>query len=270
MNLDDFVRALVRQTPQFLAMGGMLQMILEWAELENQPWKERLAEWLSDLPVDALLLRAHSQPPERYAEVHVLETHNRLEGNFIEEKALWLEYFRRHRVSAIHGGLLALRRRDQPGWLQFESVSQDFNGEIGDFVFSKFVNQDRLSELNDLASWSDSRWQLAPELRLVQQSTVEQRAWVPYESVVSFGRGWQSPLTLDQRLVPILLQFDGRATLGEINKHFAATAGADADQTMPQMRDVVGQLVEHGVLRSAGNHVEPPTLDVFASKSDGG
>jgi len=49
-------------------------MLCEWAEIEGQPWQERIAEWMEGTGCDMWLLHAGNQVPDLYAETYILQT----------------------------------------------------------------------------------------------------------------------------------------------------------------------------------------------------
>jgi methylase of polypeptide subunit release factors len=42
--LDSFVESLAREAPGVLKEGGYFQMLCEWVEMKNQPWRDRLKD----------------------------------------------------------------------------------------------------------------------------------------------------------------------------------------------------------------------------------
>src|ERR1700760_263578 len=108
MELDQLCRLLVRQGPAHLNEGGYMQMLCEWAQVGDQPWEERIAEWLDGSGCDAWGMKGLTQYPEEYAQ-HRIRENTQETGRAQELYEGYMEYYRSRGVQAIHDGLIVMR-----------------------------------------------------------------------------------------------------------------------------------------------------------------
>ncbi|MEZ6137692.1 MAG: methyltransferase [Pirellulaceae bacterium] len=249
LDLDQFVQDLLVKGPDHLVVGGFFQMILEWVEVQGQTWQERLSSWFKDVSCDVLVLKANSELPESYARRRVQEMHEGAPGDYSAEIQQWLDYYRQFNVRGIHGGMIALRRRDQPGWFRVDEVAQGNLGPFGDYVLAAFAAEDFLRTHVTTEAVLESRLTANSGLRLLQQSAIEDGQWAPVESIVRFSGGWHAGITIDKILANCLPLFDGQRTVAEINKVFAEWVQASPEQTAAEFCGGVREFVRRGALR---------------------
>jgi hypothetical protein len=90
MELDQLCRRLVKEAPAFLNEGGYMQMLCEWAQVNDQPWEERIAEWLEGTGCDAWVMKGLTQYPEEYAQHRIRETTQDTGRDRSCTRAIWL------------------------------------------------------------------------------------------------------------------------------------------------------------------------------------
>ncbi len=67
---EEVQRRIIAGLPQYLAPGGMAQMVTEFGERGNQPLVNRLRQWLGDAPMDILILRLQEHSTTDYSIGH--------------------------------------------------------------------------------------------------------------------------------------------------------------------------------------------------------
>ena len=80
-----------------------MQMLCEWAQVGDQPWEERIAEWIEGSGCDAWVMKGLTQYPEEYAQHRIRETTHDT-GRDQELYEGYMEYYRSRGVQAIHDG----------------------------------------------------------------------------------------------------------------------------------------------------------------------
>jgi SAM-dependent methyltransferase len=245
--LDGFCRELVRRAPEHLAEGGLLQMVCEWVEIAGQSWQERIAGWVDGLECDAWLMRGYTEPADRYAQVR-LDQKDRSPAGQEECFGRWMAHYRERGVSAIHGGLLTLRKRTAArNWIWFDE-QRAWPGEPFGCTISR-----RLAARDLLESDSGGRQLLASRLRLVEgvrrnqhYRQVEGR-WHP--SSIQIGLPATGRLMGVEPLVSEFIDsLDGSKTLAASIEALAAQAGVPLEQAEKECLPVVRLLLERGFL----------------------
>jgi hypothetical protein len=67
---EDVQSRIIAGLPQYLAPGGMAQMVTEFGERGDEPLANRLREWLRDAPMDIHILRLHEHSVADYSIGH--------------------------------------------------------------------------------------------------------------------------------------------------------------------------------------------------------
>ena len=251
--LDGFCRQLVEQAPAFLRSGGYFQMIFEWVETSDATAADRLQHWVEHSGCDALVLRANLYRPETYAEQRV---HEMLEetgdaGRIEQEIARWIDFYREAGVRAIHGGLLALRKRAGANWFHFQEKIATALIPYGDLVGQSFRNRDFLEAVQDSERLGTARLIVGDHVELLQKHRIQAGRWSATESVIQATRGWLPPFTFDPDGAQILAQFDGEHTVDELTAALADRKGLAPQRLIADFQQVVRQLLEMCVLRPA-------------------
>jgi hypothetical protein len=106
---DEVVERIVREAPAHLAEGGWLQVLANWAVLEDQPWDERLAGWL---PADraALVVQREVLDPAAYVELWLKDAGRHGAPDYLQRYDAWLAWLEEQGVAGIGFGWINVRR----------------------------------------------------------------------------------------------------------------------------------------------------------------
>lgn len=242
MELDGFCRRIAREAPAHLVEGGVFQMICEWVQLEDQPWEERVAEWFEGSGCDAWVIRANTQVPESYARRRIQETALATGGSSGSGLAEWLDYYRAHRVVAVHGGFVALRRRAGATWLKLDELQSEVDAAFGEAIARGFAARDFLATHADREALLDSHLRLAGDARLEKLSRWEGGSWQTSAGVRLEGFGWSA--RLEESMADFLVHFDGERSLRELCRSVVSDLGVPEEAVLA----VVRALLDRGVL----------------------
>ncbi|MBZ5729182.1 MAG: methyltransferase [Acidobacteriia bacterium] len=245
MELDDYCRRLVGEAPRHLAENGYLQMTFEWVQVRGQAWQDRLAGWLENTGCDGWVLRSYARDAASYAEERIgrmMPWSQEAAATRFDE---WMAYYRARHVEEVHGGILAMRRREGRNWVRIEeAVSLDLTEPFGDAVLELFASQDVLE--TDRTREQMLRWKpkLAPEVRLEQQLHVAGGQWVPEAAKLVRPTGLPASLALEPEVADFLKECDGSRALCELSQQLAGRVKVDLEQVEEQCCAVVRKLVE--------------------------
>ncbi|MCU0724643.1 MAG: methyltransferase [Planctomycetes bacterium] len=249
--LDGFCRRLVRGAPEVLAEGGFLQMICEWAEVEGEPWTRRLEGWFGGLGCDVWVMPLYSQTPESYTQSKLLDAPWRSEDDdagFFEQ---WMAFFRAHRVTAMHGGLIALRRRTGRTWAKFMTHADRPRGAFGDAVHRGFANRDVLEACPADADLLTRRFAPPPSVRLIAAHRAQGGTWGLDSVRLVHPEGLFAEFPLRPDAADFCGRFDGVRPLSELAHALAFRAGVPVDAVVPEVCALTRELLERGYLLSA-------------------
>ncbi|WP_051125775.1 DUF7059 domain-containing protein [Schaalia vaccimaxillae] len=251
MDRDNLIRTVVRQAPDHLAAGGIVQMLANWeipAECDpDTQWSGRVQEWLDDLPVDAWIVQRDVLDPARYVDMWIRDSGGQLVDRkvFEETFASWLEDFRKAGVGAIGMGFIALRRlaedaaKVEPA-LVFDS---ELTGQA-----PRGVDVDQaLSTLRLPAELWDLTLERADDV-------TEERHYVPGTTdptvmILHQGAGLGRSIAVGTAASAIVGASDGELTVGQITAAVAMLTERDVEDVRREVEEPLRSLIRAGMLR---------------------
>ncbi|MCG6942502.1 MAG: class I SAM-dependent methyltransferase [Thiohalocapsa sp.] len=250
LDLDDFSRRLVGEVGEHLNEGGFCQIICEWVELEGQPWQERLTDWFARSGCDAWVLAANRQLPQTYAREWVVETSHEPGPPAPQRYAAWLEHLTARGVTAVHGGLISLRRRTGgENWISFSRIEAGLPGKpIGAAVRQGFRNRDFLHAHPSDAAILDAGLVITPGARLESKAVWRGGSWHPDAMVLSVDDGVPVRLGLDANVIALMERLEQFPTLGGTIADFARAQGLPIADIQGQCLGILRRLLEQGCL----------------------
>ncbi len=252
-HLDAFCRGIVQSVPAYLNDGGFAQIILEWAELQGEAWKARLAAWFAGLGCDALVLKANSYRPETYAQSRLQELEQEDPALPTEQRYRdWMDFYRGHGVRGIHGGLIAMRKRTGKNWLEFHEISAPPPANFGAEIALRFANLD-LVHGNEDADLLNLRLRLAPGAQLSRELLCKDGQWMITASRLSSQSGLAGETNLQHQIGDFLASFDGTPTLAQRIGQFAPQVNADATTVQAECLRIIRTLLAAGFLEAAAD-----------------
>ena len=247
MELDQLCRRLVKEAPAFLNEGGYLQMLCEWAQVNDQPWEERIAEWVEATGCDAWVMKGLTHYPEEYAQQRIRET-TQDPGRDSELYEGYMAYYRDRGVCAIHDGMIVMRRRSGKNWVRIEEISKTPNGDLGELVLSTFAAHDLLLELVDDDKLLATRPKLVEHVRLEQVSNQVGDHWHAESLTLRLTRGFPFHWTVQPLVVEFLATCDGTRTASNAIDTFAEAANAPVETVRRECLAMIRKLIERGFM----------------------
>jgi hypothetical protein len=247
MDLDQLCRRFVKEAPNHLEDGGYFQLLCEWAEVEGQPWQERIGEWLQDNGCDGWVIKGHTQTPQEYSQHRIAETTPRDE-NDADLYSSYMSYYRERKVVALHDGIIALRRRSGHNWIQIEEMSELPNDPFGEYVHLAFSIRDFLQAHSSDDQLLPVKARLAPYCRLEQFFQPGNGQWQPTSLNLRLLKGIPFFLGLQAPVAGFLNGCDGSRTVGEIVQAFAKQVDAPFEQVQKECLGILRKLIERGFL----------------------
>ena len=251
MELDGLCRRLVKEAPAHLNEGGYMEMLCEWAQIKDQPWQERVAEWLEGSGCDAWVMKGLTQDPEEYAQQRIKETSDN-SAQDAENYAGYMNYYRQRGVEAIHDGLIVMRRREaQNGlrnWARIEEVPTTPKGDLGDMVVASFAANDLMQQNDTDEKLLAIRPKMAPHVRLEQVCVQHEGQWRAEALTLRLISGFPFHMNVQPLVAEFLVTCDGTRTAGEAIQAFAATANAPMEAVQKECAGIIRKLIERGFI----------------------
>jgi methylase of polypeptide subunit release factors len=247
LELDQLCRKLAREAPTYLNEDGYFQMLCEWAGIEGQDWHGRLSDWFEGTGCDALVLKGYSQDPAEYAEEHIRsmtsasETDSQLYDSY-------MNYYRKNRVVAIHGGAVAMHRRSGTNWMLMEEVEHTPKDAFGDLVAETFARRDFLLCHETDAELLTVKPRLCPNTRLEQVFQPADGGWKLEGLTLRMPKGLNPIMGLQPVVGEFLLGCDGVRPLNDVVTDFATKVDAPREQVLRECLAAVRKLIERGFL----------------------
>jgi methylase of polypeptide subunit release factors len=247
MDLDGLCRRLARECPAYLNEGGYMQMLCEWAQIEGQPWEERIAEWLVGTGCDAWVMKGLTQDPEEYAQHRIRETSQDTSED-AEHYAQYMTYYHRRGVEAIHDGLIVMRRRTGQNFVRIEEVPPTPSGNLGQMVLSTFTAHDLLRENDTDEKILALSPRLADHVRLEQICVAAEAQWRAETLNLRLTSGFAFHVAVQPLVAEFLVSFDGTRTMETAIRDFAVKANAPVEKVQIECISMVRKLIERGFI----------------------
>jgi hypothetical protein len=245
MELDQLCRTIVRQAPAYLSEGGYFQMMCEWARVQGQPLEEKIEEWFTGTGCDAWVVTGHAQDPGEYADARIREMNVREGEADPRLYDQYMAYYRGKKVDAIHGGIVAMRRRSGRNWTLTQEMSKAPKKPFGGLVQQVFANRDVL----DRCRRDEQLLELSPSVsagaRLEEQFQHSGSGWKPKSLMLVLDQGVRTSVEVQPLVAEFLGRCDGKRKLGELIQEMSAKVDVDVGTVRSECLKVVRELAGH-------------------------
>jgi predicted RNA methylase len=250
LELDGLCRRLIKEAPAHLNEGGYFEMLCEWAEIEGEPWEERITEWMEGTGCDMWILHAGKQVPDVYAEQYILQTVPD-KSQDAERFSEFMQYYRQRKLAAIHNGFIVMRRRSGGSRLRIEEMPRADSRDIGEAILDGFAAHDLLEACAEDEKLLAMRLRPSADARLSRNFLPAEDGW--HMDSIHLRRDSAMPFQLD--LEPLVAeffrQFDGKRTAGEAIQAIAAKSDAPLEKVRSESLGVLRRFIERGFLIEA-------------------
>lgn len=234
---DSLVETLVRDSAAHLAPGGSLQLLTNWAILDD-PWEERLGTWIPD-GFDAWIVERERL--DRFAYIEMWLADAGLAGTPRWRAAYdeWLDYFERLGVRSVGMGWILVTNAGRPEpHRRFETWPHAVAQPVGD-VFARHAGAVDAATMPtaDLLTAS-------PRLVDVDQESIGRPGAADPEHIVFRQRtGLMRAIKADTALAATLGALDGELSIGQVLAAVAQVLDADpaslAADVIPHLRQAL-------------------------------
>ena len=238
---DAMSRDAVRAAASVLTDGGVAQLLVNWLHVAGEDWRDRVAEWVSDLGCDAWLIERDAQDPVDYVSTWLADAGERDES--LAEQ--WLQWFDQARVEGVGLGWVLLCRGTAPHRVSVETVAQAVDQPLGPHFAAWLDRVDWLRGRDD-AAMLDARLRAAPALRYdVAHAPPD---WQPVGRGLLLDEGFRWSLPCDEATAAIVRGCDGSTPLRSLVAVLSAALGRPEPEVAAAAAATVRGLVDRGLL----------------------
>jgi methylase of polypeptide subunit release factors len=249
LELDGLCRRLVKEAPAHLNEGGYFEMLCEWAEIEGQPWQDRIAEWMEGTGCDVWLLHAGKQVPDLYAETYILQTVPD-KSQDAERFSEFMQYYRQRKLVAIHNGFIIMRRRSGGSRLRIEEMPK-VGGDVGEAILAGFAAHDLLEACAEDEKLLAMRLRPSADARLSRNYVPVENGWHMDAIHLRLESAIPAQLGLEPLVAEFFVKLDGKRTAGEAIDLMAGKTDAPVEEVRAESLGMLRRFIECGFLVEA-------------------
>jgi hypothetical protein len=245
---DGICRKVVQHSPRFLNEGGYCILNANWAVLENEDWRGRLANWFEGTGCDGLVFQQDTRDLGDYA-ASLIEVGNDDGVEYMKIFDQWMDYYAKRRIIGIGQGVIVMRRTSgRPNWFATEPAPASIAYPSGEDVKLFVKLRTFLHSLRTEKDLLEAHLKLAPNVRLDQTCEVLEGTWRPISGRVRRVGGLEYVGALDGPSAAALGQWDGTLPLKEYLAQLAVAMKTDLATLLPTAFPIIRRLVEQGFL----------------------
>lgn len=243
---------LVRRVPTHLREGGYAQILANWPEKAGKEWSGEVRRWVEGVGCDTWVLRSESRDAATYASTWIRHTERGSPAVLARRFRQWMEYYERLGIDALGAGIVNMRRSKgkRTFWFATQEAPSKMLGPCGEAIAEGFQVRDLLEERSTDEELLILAPVVAPGVRLETRHTKAQEGWTGPEVWVRMTDGLAYEGRVDSCLADLLMQLDGRRSLGSLLDGMAEKLGVSRETASGPFCLIVRQLLQQGFLLS--------------------
>jgi predicted RNA methylase len=248
LEADEICRRIVKQAPEFLEDGGYCVLNANWAVIEKEDWRARLASWFEDTGCNGLAFVQDTRDLGEYA-ASLIEVGMNDDAEYMRTFDTWMDYYAKLRIGGIGQGVIVMRRASGgANWFGVETAPPNMTYPSGDDVAHLLALRTFLHSLPGELDLLDARLKLAANVRLDQICEAANGGWRAVSGRVRRVGGLEYSGALDGPSAMALAKLDGSRPLKDHLSEMAAALNMDLKSMIPSALPIIQRLVEQGFL----------------------
>lgn len=248
---DEICRRIVQQAPGFLRDGGYCILNANWAVIDREDWRARLASWFEGSGCDGLVLQQDTPDLGDYA-ASLIQLEDHEEAEYLRLFDRWMDYYAKHKIVGIGQGVIVMRKATgRRNWFAVESVPPSVSYPAGEDVAQQVELRTFLHSLRGEEGLLNAHLKLATNVRLEQVCEAAGGLWRPVSGRVRRVGGLEYSGSLDGPSAAALARWDGERSLKSQFSELAGDLGVDLATLLPTALPIIRRLVEQGFLLPA-------------------
>ena len=259
---DEFMKSVLTACSKLLRAGGVAQTLGNLIDREHAPWRQRLADWLSETPCDAWALANPLEDPEAYAR-RWLSDRTLGDRSSVEDGTLrkWLAYYDQHEIAGVCSVLVTLRRRadDRQPWVSIDPAPPTISAGAGDHVMRGIEARDLLAVKLEDKAFGQLCPDTPPELRQHIELRPTEDGWQQSSYKTHLSTGLHYGLEHDQLVGALIRACDGETTVDGAVEMVASEVGRDPAELYAPAHTAIRHLLRLGLLTARDEDAPPRT-----------
>jgi SAM-dependent methyltransferase len=245
---DEICRRIVQEAPRFLKDGGYCILNANWAVVEKEDCRARLASWFEGTGCDGLVFQQDTRDLGEYA-ASLIEVGNNEEAEYMRLFDEWMDYYAKLHITGIGQGVIVMRRASsRANWFAVEAAPANIAYPSGGDVARLVEQRTFLHSLDGEKSFLDAHLKLAVNVRLEQVCEARNGAWHTVSGQVRRVGGLEYSGVLDGASAAALAQWDGTRTVKDYLGELAVVLNTDFAALVVSASPIIRRLVEQGFL----------------------
>ena len=248
LDLDGVGARLAAEAPGLLRPGGTFQMLANWVHRSGRDWQERVAAWLPEDGIDALVVQREVLDPSEYVATWLRDAGEDGSPSYVARYDAWLSALDSAGVHALGFGIVSVRRTDERRRVTTLDWPHPVEQPLGPHLAAWFDRQ-RWLAAHEGAGLERGVLVLADDV--VQEQVGPPGAEHPQHLVLRQQVGLRRAISADTATAALAGACDGRLPVGTLVGAVRQVLGEDPGPDPAQLLESVRALVEAGVLHPA-------------------
>ncbi len=248
----DVLRRIVASLPDFLAPGGLAQVVTHVAEREGESYLERVRRWLVGANMNMHALRLGEDDVVEYAMAQTRRAFGERWDRYGKQLVDWVTNLRAQRFHRVVGVVLSFEWNDDaphPPWTQEDEVKHPPRHSVAPELARLFAAKKRVRRLPSLAALDRMRVGVPDDLLLVERRRPGGGRFEVKDIRVTFRGATVSPELEVKPLVRDLLErVDNRSTVPQLIARLARDTGQAAADLEDRCRRALVVMFERGLV----------------------
>ncbi len=240
--LDGICAHLVREAPRLLTPHGDLVLLANWVHVRGDDWRERVAGWLPDQGVDALVVQREVLDPAEYVAMWLRDSG---EASDVSAYDAWLQALEAARVEGVGMGFVRIRRTDSVARSALIDWPHPVEQPLAPHLTAWLDRRAWLAGCDDDGLLA-ARLCVAPDV--VQEQIGQPGADDPEHVVLRRAGGLRPAVRVDTATAALVGASEGTLTVAALVAAVASVLGDDPRALSARLLPVVRDLVDQGLL----------------------
>jgi methylase of polypeptide subunit release factors len=267
----DILRRIIAAVPDYLAAGGIAQIVTHLGEREGESYLERVRRWLNGANLNLHVLKLGEDTVDQYAMAQARVPFGDDYGKYAAELKAWIDNLRAQRFHRVLGLVLTFEWNEEGAnapWTR-EDEAKPPRRAIGAEIARILLGKKRSRAPGALKALDRCRAGIPDDLLLVERRRTTGHGFETKDFRVSFK---DSPITPELEIKPLirdlLERVDNRATVPEIIARYARHTQARIEDVDEKCRRAFLAMLERGLVTLDEVSASAQPVEVSARGSD--